>query len=282
MGEEKNIDNIVSEEEISNEEAIDIARKIASDNEVILEALINNANTNQQNRRYRILKVRDDIDHSMNGAIGNAIMCGVSSLAFMSFAQIAAQKLGMPSIIECFQNATIPNANPDLGYISNAIEFFQNYVQNVFGSLNAKEFLAELGPVGSMSGLLAIFSGKNVLKNLKEWNAKNRELNIMRETMPEDVAKTRKALSEFNFSLALQSIRNTGSKIAQTVSNFFKKKNIEFQVQEPKAIAGFDRKSIDNVSNMVAPHVSQSNNDTRIMGYNNTELNNDTHIGRSK
>lgn len=46
MGEEKNIDNIVSEEEISNEEAINIARKIASDNEVILEALINNTNTN--------------------------------------------------------------------------------------------------------------------------------------------------------------------------------------------------------------------------------------------
>ena len=272
MDEEKSIENsVLDEEQISNEEAINIARKIPSDNEVILETLINNANTNQQNRRYKILKVRDDIDHSMNGALKNTIMCGVSSLAFMSFAQIAAQKLGMPSIIECFQNASIPNTNPDLGYIRNAIEFFQNYVQNVFGNLNAKEFISELGTVGSMSGLLAVFSGNNALKNLKEWNAKNRELNIMRETMPEDVAETRKAFSEFNLNLALQSMCNTGSKIAQYISNFFKKKNIEFHVSEPKAITGFNRESIYNM-----------------MPYNDSEVNNeaeldpDTRIGRSK
>ena len=76
--------------------------------------------------------------------------------------------------------------------------------------------------------------------------------------------------------MTLQSIRNTGSKISQTVSNFFKKKNIEFQVSEPKAIAGFNRKSIDNV-------LVDNNNitDTHITTYNDTELNHGT-IGRSK
>lgn len=179
MGENKNVGstNISSQETISNMELIDIARKVNTDNELILQALVDREN---QNRRYNILKVKSDIDHSMYEAFKNSIICVVSGLVFMSFVQIAAQKLGIPSIVESFQNAAEPNINTTLGCVSNVIEYIQTYAKNIFGPLNAKDFISELGPVGSLSGLLTVFTGKNVLENLKEWNAKNRDLNIMR------------------------------------------------------------------------------------------------------
>ena len=275
--------NIPNEETISSMELIDAVRKIDSDNETILQALFDHTAREEEHRRYKIVKVRQEIDSSMDKAFKNTFMCGVCSLAFMSFLQVAAQKLGMPTILESMHNTTNYFINGE-GFIRCSLENLQNYIYVVFGPLNEwltldnlKNFTSEIGPIGSMAGLASVFYAKNVLKNLKEWNAKNRELNIMRQTMPEDVANTKKAMAEFNLNLAIKAIRNEGSQIAKNISNIFKKKNIEFgqQILEPKAIGGFN-KSSDLILN------SSMNDWQSETEYGSDETTNDSKLGRGR
>ncbi len=294
MEENQNVENpnISNEETISNGELIDIVRKLNSDNEVILRALFDKIDR-AEDRRYEIVKVRQEIDSSMNKAFKNAFMCGVGALAFMSFAQIAIQKLGMPNILESMNNTTNYFINGDftrgsfdnsLGFIRSSLDNLQNYIQVVFGPLNEwltldnlKNFVSEIGPIGSMAGLASVFYAKNVLKNLKEWNAKNRELNIMRKTMPEDVANTKKAMAEFSLSLTLQAIRNQRGQIFNYIKNCFNRQSLKFdnQISEPKSVAGFNNPS--------DPILNSSMNDCNIEKENDSdELNNDSKLGRSR
>lgn len=272
MEENQNIENVSmpQDEAISNQELIDIPRKIDSDNESMLQSFC------KADRKYEIVKVRADIDSSMKSAMKNAFICGIGTLAFMSFAQVAAQKLGMPTVFQSMRDIQDYFINGG-GFVKASIENLQSYIRVVFGPLNEwltldnlKNFISEVGPIGNLAGLLAIFSGKNVLKNLKEWNTKNSELNIMRETMPADVANTKSAMAEFNLKLTIEALRNQSGQIFNNISNIFKRKKLEIneQISEPKAIAGFNRESINGLPNELE--------------YDSTDLSNDTHIGRSK
>lgn len=203
-------------EEISSQLA-DTNRILTNQRDAALRTMLYDAGE----RRFKIQKVRSDIDKNAQNAVAKTIICGAGVLAFTAFASVAVQKMGLDNsiIAELQQNHQLMVNQPisENGNMVNEIwEYLQNYVITVFGPLNkyltlenAQNFANELGPVGGISGLMALVTGKSAGKNFNEWAKKNRELDVMRETMPQDVAAGRKAFTEFSFRTMLESLKNT-------------------------------------------------------------------------
>lgn len=200
-------------------------------------------------RRFKIQKVRSDIDANARNAVAKTVICGAGVLAFTTFASIAVQKMGLDNsiIAELQQNHELMANQPMSGdgMINTIVEYLQNYVTTVFGPLNkyltlenAQDFVNELGPVGSIAGLISLISGKSAAKNFNEWAKKNRELEVMRETMPQDVVAGKKAFAEFSFKVMLESMHNSFGKgfeeIIKHCATSFKELKESFKTKNSK------------------------------------------------
>lgn len=92
--------------------------------------------------------------------------------------------------------------------------------------------------------------------------------------MLEDVAKTKRAMAEFNFELAMQVIRNKGSQIVKSITNIFKNKNIA-GISGPKIIANFSKPSDPVLNSSMNSLYSETE-------YGSNEASNDSRLGRSR